>query len=73
MNKKYVFMCVGYTHTGKTTFAKKLVKKYPNMIQLDSDEVAVFTKEKYPLLTIKIDQILEVLKWLFLRMFIIFA
>ena len=43
-------MCVGYTHTGKTTFAKKLVKKYPNMIQLDSDEVAVFTKEKYPLL-----------------------
>ncbi|MDO8529824.1 MAG: ATP-binding protein [bacterium] len=47
--KKYVVMCVGYTHTGKTTFAKALVKKHPNTIQIDSDEIAVFTKEKYPL------------------------
>ena len=48
-NKKYVIMCVGHTHSGKTIFAKELVKKYPNTIQIDSDEIAVFTREKYPL------------------------
>src|SRR3989344_2809743 len=48
-NKKYVIMCVGRTHTGKTTFAKEVVKKFPNTIQIDSDEIAVFAKEKYPL------------------------
>ena len=47
--KKYVVMCVGYTHTGKTTFAKKLVKDYPNTILVDNDEIALFLKEKYPL------------------------
>lgn len=47
--KKYVIMCVGHTHTGKTTFAKKLVKKHPNTIHVDSDQNALFLKEKYPL------------------------
>lgn len=47
-NKKYVIMCVGRTHTGKTTFAKEVVKKFPAVLQIDSDEIAVFAKEKYP-------------------------
>ena len=46
--KKYVIMCVGYTHSGKTTFAKKLVKKHPSTVQIDSDEIAVFLIESYP-------------------------
>ena len=41
-------MCVGYTHSGKTTFAKKLVKKHPSTVQIDSDEIAVFLRESYP-------------------------
>ncbi len=48
--KKYVVMCVGHTHTGKTTFARKLAQQNPDMVQLDSDEIAAFSKEKYPLL-----------------------
>src|SRR3989344_5046020 len=49
-NKKYVIMCVGHTHTGKTTFAKKLLRKHHKFTLLDSDEVAVFLREKYPLI-----------------------
>ena len=41
-------MCVGHTHTGKTTFAKQLIKKHKHITLLDSDEVAVFLREKYP-------------------------
>lgn len=47
-SKKYIIMCVGYTHTGKTTFAKKLVKDVPDMVLLDGDEVAYFINDKYP-------------------------
>ena len=48
--KKYVILCVGYTHTGKTTFAKKIIKKHQPMTLLDSDEVAIFLRKKYPLI-----------------------
>lgn len=43
-------MCVGYTHSGKTTFARQLVEKYPKTVLIDTDEIALFLKEKYPLL-----------------------
>lgn len=45
--KKYVIMCVGYTHSGKTTFAKKLAKAFPQLVSIDNDEIAHFVKEKY--------------------------
>ena len=45
--KKYVIMCVGYTHSGKTTFAKKLTKAFPHLVSIDNDEIAQFVKEKY--------------------------
>lgn len=48
-DKKYVIMCVGHTHTGKTTFAKKLVKDVRDIVLLDGDEIASFINEKYPL------------------------
>ncbi len=46
--KKYVIMFVGHTHTGKTTFAKKLAKNFPDTVRIDNDEIALFAKEKYP-------------------------
>jgi predicted kinase len=46
-DKKYIVMCVGHTHTGKTTFAKKLVKDMPNMVIIDNDEISAFLNEKY--------------------------
>ena len=46
---KYVVMCVGYTHSGKTTFAKKLVKDVGGIVLLDNDEIATFINEKYSL------------------------
>jgi len=46
---KFVVMCVGYTHSGKTTFAKKLVKDVGEIVLLDNDEIATFINEKYPL------------------------
>lgn len=46
-SKKYVIMCVGYTHSGKTTFAKKLAKAFPSLVSIDNDEIAQFVKEKY--------------------------
>lgn len=42
-------MCVGYTHSGKTTFANKLAKKVKNIVVIDNDEIATFINEKYPL------------------------
>jgi len=46
---KYVIMCVGFTHSGKTTFAKTLVKDIREIVLLDNDEIATFINEKYPL------------------------
>ena len=42
-------MCVGYTHSGKTTFAKELVKDISDIVLIDNDEIACFINEKYPL------------------------
>lgn len=42
-------MCVGYTHSGKTTFAKDLVKDESNIVLIDNDEIATFINAKYPL------------------------
>lgn len=40
-------MCVGYTHSGKTTFAKKLIKNITNIVLIDNDEIASFINETY--------------------------
>lgn len=45
---KYSIMCVGHTHSGKTTFAKKLEKEVSNLVVIDNDDVACFINEKYP-------------------------
>ena len=47
--KKYVIMCVGYTHSGKTTFARNLEKKVKNIVLIDNDDIATFINGKYPL------------------------
>ena len=41
-------MCVGYTHSGKTTFARKLTKELTNIVLLDNDEIASFINSQYP-------------------------
>jgi len=41
-------MTVGKTHSGKTTFGKKLAKKLKHFCLLDSDEIAIFLKHRYP-------------------------
>ena len=46
-NDKYIIVCVGYTHTGKNTFAKKLIKSSENLINIDNDEIALFLNEKF--------------------------
>lgn len=46
----FVIMTVGKTHAGKTTFGKKIANKINNFCLLDSDEIAEFLKDKYPLL-----------------------
>jgi predicted kinase len=42
-------MCVGFTHNGKTTFAKKFVNQIKNFILVDNDDVASFINKTYPL------------------------
>lgn len=41
-------MCVGHTHTGKTTFAKKIAKDFSNLVIIDNDDISYFLNEKYP-------------------------
>ncbi len=48
-NKKYVIMCVGFSHSGKTTFARKLTKDVPGLINTDNDVIATFLNKNYPL------------------------
>src|SRR3989338_2561269 len=45
--KKYIVMCVGHTHTGKTTFAKKLKKEISNLVIIDNDDIGAFLNDKY--------------------------
>ena len=40
-------MTVGKTHSGKTTFGKKLAQKIKNNILIDNDQIAEFLKENY--------------------------
>lgn len=44
---QFVIMTVGKTHSGKTTFGKKIAKKLKRSCVLDSDEIAEFLKDKY--------------------------
>lgn len=41
-------MCVGYSHSGKTTFAKKLKKATKNTVVIDNDDIALFVNQRYP-------------------------
>ncbi len=43
----FVIMTVGKTHSGKTTFGKKIASKVKNSCLLDSDEIAIFLKSKF--------------------------
>lgn len=45
---KFLIFTVGKTHSGKTTFARRLQKLLPNTIHIDQDDIALFLKEKYP-------------------------
>lgn len=45
--KKYIIMCVGHTHTGKTTFARKLAKEIADLVIIDNDDISAFLNEKY--------------------------
>lgn len=50
-NKKQLIMLIGKTHSGKTTFAENLNKKFPNLLVLEADPIAIFVKEKFPALS----------------------
>lgn len=41
-------MCVGFSHSGKTTFARKLAKELPGIVNTDNDDIATFLNAKYP-------------------------
>lgn len=47
MNKRIVIMTVGKTHSGKTTFAKKLEALLPNSVVIDQDNHAQFLNTHY--------------------------
>lgn len=35
-------MCVGHTHTGKTTFARKLASQISDLVVIDNDDISLF-------------------------------
>ncbi len=43
-------MCVGFSHSGKTTFAKELTKEISDLVNTDNDVIASFLYQNYPLL-----------------------
>lgn len=47
MTKPFAIMCVGKTHSGKTTTAKQLSKKL-GLTCIDMDDIDQFTKNYYP-------------------------
>ncbi|HEY5221359.1 MAG TPA: ATP-binding protein [Candidatus Paceibacterota bacterium] len=47
-SEKYLVMCVGHSHSGKTTFARKLKKATRNTIVIDNDDIALFINRTYP-------------------------
>lgn len=40
-------MCVGFTHSGKTTFSRELESKLTDAVLIDSDAIAEFAKNNY--------------------------
>ena len=45
---RYLIMCVGHSHSGKTTFARKLKKILKDIVLIDNDEIALFVNQTYP-------------------------
>ena len=46
--EKYIVMCVGYSHSGKTTFARRMKKATKNIVVIDNDDIALFVNQTYP-------------------------
>ena len=44
----YLIMTVGKTHSGKTTFAKKLHQKLPSFSLIETDDIVPFLREHVP-------------------------
>jgi adenylate kinase family enzyme len=55
--QQFVIMMVGKTHSGKTTFGKKIAKKIPDSLVLDADIFAVFLREQLPIVHLRKDLI----------------
>ncbi|EMA6342860.1 ATP-binding protein [Bacillus cytotoxicus] len=53
MVERYVILTIGKTHSGKSTFARKLEKELEHTVVIDQDEHAVFLQSVYPLLVPK--------------------
>ncbi|MDB5258891.1 MAG: CRISPR-associated protein Cas2 [Candidatus Taylorbacteria bacterium] len=47
-DQKYAIMTVGKTHSGKTTFARRLAKELPNFEILEADPIAAFLGNNFP-------------------------
>ncbi|GEN52600.1 ATP-binding protein [Halobacillus faecis] len=45
---RFVIMTVGMTHSGKTTFARRLEEKVKNTVVIDQDNQAAFLNSQYP-------------------------
>lgn len=43
-----LIMFIGKTHSGKTTFAKKIAKKNINVLVLEADPIALFMHDHFP-------------------------
>jgi len=48
MPKNKIIMCIGKTHSGKTTFGKNLAKKIRGVV-LETDPIALFLKKEFPI------------------------
>ncbi|NDE68346.1 ATP-binding protein [bacterium] len=47
-NMPIAIITIGKTHSGKSTFAKKLAAQIPGMVILEADSVALFMQEHFP-------------------------
>lgn len=50
MQKRFLIMTVGKTHSGKTTFARKIMKILPNSFILESDVISLFLRKNFSLM-----------------------
>ena len=46
--KRFVYMTIGITHSGKTSFAKEIERVIPNTLLIDQDNHAAFLNTHYP-------------------------